>query len=196
MRPWQRRVWSWRWQHKSETQILQKLQTGCGARGGGMLPTGRQCGHPPSLVEEGGPWNHLTRAGAGCGLKIVTVNTKNIISKNLHSSPVPLIPLPDPPKTINTLSHPQQCQRRVPFQLLRTHIDRDITAWRHSLCARLVERQQRKKVKHYRCRLNHPLAARLLKRGVLDGTIPSAVSDTVATSSAGLSSDRASIFAM
>ena len=52
-------------------------------------------------------------------------------------------------------------------------------------------RQQREKTKHYPRRLNRLLTARLLKRGVLDGTIPSAVSDTGATSSAGLSSDRA-----
>ena len=59
----QRQVWLWRRQHKSETQILQKLQTGRGARGGVMLPTGKQRSHPPSLVEEGSPWDLLTRAG-------------------------------------------------------------------------------------------------------------------------------------
>ena len=58
-----------------------------------------------------------------------------------------------------------------------------------------MARQQREKEKHYLCRPNHPLTSCLLKRGVLDGTIPSAVSDTGATSSAGLSSDRTSFCA-
>ena len=34
---------------KTNTAIL---QTGRGARGGGILPTGKQRGHPPSLLEE------------------------------------------------------------------------------------------------------------------------------------------------
>ena len=58
-----------------------------------------------------------------------------------------------------------------------------------------MARQQREKAKHYPRRLNFPLTARLLKSGVLDGTIPFAVSDTGATSSAGLSSDPASFCA-
>ena len=56
--------------------------------------------------------------------------------------------------------------------------------------AQLLSQKQRKKATHYPRSLNRPLTARLLKRGFLDRTIPSAVSDTGATSSAGVSSDR------
>ena len=71
------------------------------------------------------------------------------------------------------------------------HIDRDITAWWCIPRAQLVARQQREKVTHYLRSLTRPLTARLLKGGVLDGTIPSAVSGTGATSSASLISNRA-----
>ena len=75
------------------------------------------------------------------------------------------------------------------------HIERDITAWRRIPRAKLVARQHREKATHYPRSLNCPLATRLLKHGVLDGTIPSAVSDTGATFSTGLSSDGASFCA-
>ena len=52
-------------------------------------------------------------------------------------------------------------------------------------------RQRHENTKRYRRRLIHPLTGRLLKRGVLDGSIPYAVIDTGATSSARLSSDSA-----
>ena len=55
-----------------------------------------------------------------------------------------------------------------------------------------MAQQQREKATHYPRSLNRPLTARLLKRGVLGGTIPSAVSDTGSTSSSGLSSNSAS----
>ena len=55
--------------------------------------------------------------------------------------------------------------------------------------------QQRKKATHYPRILNFRLTARLLKRGVLGGTIPSAVSDTGATYRASLSIYSASFCA-
>ena len=58
-----------------------------------------------------------------------------------------------------------------------------------------MARQQRGKAKHYPRHHNCPLTTHLLKHGVLNGTLPSAVSDTGATSSAGLSSDRTSFCA-
>ena len=101
---------------------------GRSARVGGMLPTGKQRGHPPSLVEEGIQWDILTHAGAGCGEKILTVKTKNVMSKNIYPTPALLSPPPNPPETINALSHPQQRQRRVTFQLPHKHINCNITA--------------------------------------------------------------------
>ena len=78
------------------------------------------------------------------------------------------------------------------FHLPHTHINCDSTAWRRSPRARsATARQQHKNTKIFRRRLNRPLTGRLLKCGVIDGTIPSAVSDTCATSSAGLSGDSA-----
>ena len=83
------------------------------------------------------------------------------------------------------------------FHLLRTHIDRDSTAWRRSPRARSATARQRHENKKIYCRrLNRPLTGRFLKRDVLGGTIPSAVSDTGATSSAGLSSDTAFLYTM
>ena len=80
--------------------------------------------------------------------------------------------------------------QRVTFQLPRTHIERNSTAWRRSPRSRSnTSRQKGEKAKHFRHRLNRPLTSRLIKRGVLDGTIPSAVSDTGETSSAGLTRD-------
>ena len=55
---------------------------------------------------------------------------------------------------------------------------------------RSIARQRHEKAKHYRRRLNRPLTARLIKRGVLSGTIPSAISDTGVTSIASFSSDH------
>ena len=55
-----------------------------------------------------------------------------------------------------------------------------------------MARQQREKATHYPRSLNRPLTSRLLKRDVLNDTIPSAVSDAGATSIAGLSSYSAS----
>ena len=86
----------------------------------------------------------------------------------------------------------QHRQCRITFQLPHTYINRDITAWRRSPRAQSLARQQGQKAKHYPRRLNRSLTARLLKCHVIDGTIPSAVSDTGATSSTGRSSNRAS----
>ena len=85
------------------------------------------------------------------------------------SSPCPLKPTPpDPPETINALSHPQHRQRHVTFQLPHKNIDHDITSWRRGPCAQSVVRQQHEKATYYPYSLNCPLTARLLKRGVLD----------------------------
>ena len=77
------------------------------------------------------------------------------------------------------------------FDLPRTHIDRDNTAWRQSPRSRSrTSRQKGEKSKLYRHRLARERKL-IVKRGVLDGTIPSAISDTGASSSAALASDAA-----
>ena len=75
------------------------------------------------------------------------------------------------------------------------HINHNSTAWRRSPRARSVARQQCNKLKPYRLCLNRLLTSRLLKRGFLNVTILSVVSDTGAISSASLGSDRASFCA-
>ena len=79
------------------------------------------------------------------------------------------------------------------FQLPRSHIDRNSTTWQRRRCAYSthVARQKGKKAKHYRRRLSRPLTPRLIRRGVLDGTKSSVVSNIGATSSAGLACDAA-----
>ena len=128
------------------------------------------------------------------GVKQAPVKLNNI-SETFNPPPAPLNLSPDQPETINSLydslSH-YHLERRVTFQLPRTHINRDSTAWRCSPRARSAAAQrQRENTKSYCRRLNRPLTGRLLKRGVLDGSIPSAVSKTGVTSSAGLSSNSA-----
>ena len=106
----------------------------------------------------------------------------------LKPPPAPLSPPPEPPEKLNSLSH-QPLARQVTFNLPSTHIDRDSASWRRSPRSRSAARQRRENSTSHRRRLNRPLTGRLLKRAVLDGTIPSAISDTGATSSAGLTSD-------
>ena len=66
-------------------------------------------------------------------------------------------------------------------------MDKDSTSWRLSPQKRCSHARRRYENAHQkRTRRAAPLTEAQICRGVLDGTIPSAISDTVATSSAGL----------
>ena len=128
-------------------------------------------------------------------IKVTALNQK-ITSEIFYPPPAPLTPPPAHEALHVVYSAPPlplSRKRRVNFQLPRIHIERDSTSWRQSPRSRSsrTARQKGEKAKHFRCRLNRPLTPRLIKYGVLDGTTPSAISDTGATSSAGLIQDAA-----
>ena len=77
----------------------------------------------------------------------------------------------DPPESINLIHHASPTQHRVRFQLPPNHIERDSSAYRRSR----LQLQDDKTVMHPNFQL---------RLGVLNGTIPSAVSNTGATSHA------------
>ena len=83
----------------------------------------------------------------------------------------------DPPESINSITSTNR--KRVRFRLPPNHIERDSTAYR----------QHRMQLQDDRTVLHPSYKAKItrleqLRKGILDGTIPSAVSDTGATSHA------------
>ena len=95
---------------------------------------------------------------------------------------------PIPPETLNHITNTPA--NTFSFQLSKHHIDEDIASWCRSprILSRYI-RQPEEKSNQKRTRRAKPLTEAQVKRGVLNGTIPSAISDTCATSNAGLVGD-------
>ena len=75
----------------------------------------------------------------------------------------------------------------VTFLLPQNHIDQDSTAWRRSPQSRSdYARRPFENTHQKRSRRARPITEAQLNRGVIDGTISSFISDTWATSSAGI----------
>ena len=102
-------------------------------------------------------------------------------------SPAPL-QLHIPPKTLNHITNTRA--KPFSFQLPINHINKDSTDWRRSprSQSRYTLQQEENSNQKRTCRTK-PLTEAKVKCGVLDGTIPSIISNTCTTSSAGLDGD-------
>ena len=92
-----------------------------------------------------------------------------------------------PPETADDTDH----SKKVSFTLPPFHQNKDSTRWR-AIPRRLrisTARQKWENSRYRRKAINRPLTTREIKAAVLDGTIPSGISDTGATSSAGKPGD-------
>jgi len=89
----------------------------------------------------------------------------------------------------NSTAHPEP--KRVSFTLPKGHQDKNSTVWR--AVPRRIRisntRQKWENAKYRRKKRNGPLSEKELRAAVLDGTVPSGISDTGATSSAGKTGD-------
>ena len=95
---------------------------------------------------------------------------------------------PPTPETLNAINNSPV--HSVSFNLPIHHRDKDSSTWRRNPRSRSTYARQHAENSHQkRTRRAKPLTEAQVKRGVLDGTIPSAISDTGATSSAGLIGD-------
>ena len=89
----------------------------------------------------------------------------------------------------NSTAHPEP--KRVSFTLPKGYQDKNSTVWR--AVPRRIRisntRQKWENAKYRRKKRNGPLSEKELQAAVLDGTVPSGISDTGATSSAGKTGD-------
>ena len=119
-------------------------------------------------------WIHTNKSNVSLLCNTITIN--------------PFSPLTN---QVEALEHQQnRTIKKVRFRLDMNHRDRDSRIWRATQCTNIGRRRRRhENASQKRKRRIQGLTKEQIKKGVLDGTIPSAISDTGATSTAGKRGD-------